>query len=350
MKPTTLAFAALFLLSGCLGLVDDVQHAVDAARVKARVAVLANLEISWPASAKPFEKALAFCRAEGVDAVVVVGDPTQKRQKNQYEVFESAFRRAFPEAARTGVPRLVVATNRVELEVKGFSFAAQPRRPQGKNRLPTFHGEGKLALTDGLCAYPEGWNSFCAGSMSGIDANPFYEPLGSAAQGRMKAAAQGLLVKAYADEAMVRRIDFASGEDVGEPWRVALAESDARAPRQSQVPEFWPDTRLAVSRGYGKNGETLFTVRWPNLLSRHVGVRAFAYDVGVETEGNPSVVRHVLSDDFFRAEAHDAAPVRLSISAKDIPSGSGTFRVSVTPVSSLGVRGKPVFSESIPRP
>lgn len=307
-----IAMALALVAAGCAPLA----RVVSERGVRERVGVLANLDIGWERSTGPLLRALAYFREQGVDKVVVLGDPTKNGYPNQRAVFEAAWRKAFRGA--TPPERLLAPS---ELAFGGV----------------TFTGEGRLPLTDLLCVHPRDGRRVNAGSMRGIAVSGVFDRQDRATVAGIASSAQGLLVLVRDDGMEIRRLDFSSrvAEEVGPPWRVDRAgrlssEGDA-------VPQFWADTRIDVTPGYDAKGRAVYTVRWPPVLARHTGARAFSYDV---SKGD-KVVRRVQSAGFFLPESRDGAAVTCVIPVADVEGVEGRF--GVTPLSSLGRRGATVW-------
>ena len=310
-------FLLLLLLTGCESL-DTVKRFHADLGVREKVGVLAHLDVAWPNSTGPLARALAHFRAEGVDKVVILGDPTKNGYANQHQVFENAWRKAF---AGTTPPERIMASN--EYVLAGI----------------TFTDEGRFPLTDLLCVHPKNGRRINAGSMHGIKVSGIFTRQDAKATAASDSSAQGLLVLVRDDGLEVRRLDFsgAAAEEVGPPWRV-----DSEGMIHSaidDVPKFWDDTVIGVIAGYDGKGQKQYTLRWPPVLAKHTGARAFSYDVSV----GDKVIRQVQSAGFFLPEDRDGAAVRCVILASEL--GGREPRFGVTPVSSLGKNGPTVWSK-----
>lgn len=310
-----LAFVFAFL-AGCDSL-GTLRTRLAERDVREKVGVLANLDIAWPDSTKALLRALGHFRAERVGRVVILGDPTKDGFANQRKVFEEAWRKAFAGGA---APELVMAED-----------------PYAYGGI-RFTGRGRFPLTDLLCVHPSDGRLVNAGSMHGIKVSDVFVRQDGATAGRIAASAQGLLVVSRDDGLEIRRLDFSGpeAEEVGSPWRVdreGMIHSDADA-----IPKFWPDTIVDVTLGYARNGRRMYTVRWPPVLAKHTGARAFSYDVSIGKE----VVRRVQSEGFFLPESRDAAAVKCHLWADEF--GEQVPRFGITPISSMGKRGPTVWS------
>ena len=363
-----LAVAVLALLAaGCMDL-SDIASAIDDARAVAKIGVVAHPELSWPASASRFKRALQLFRSRKVDAIVVLGDLTNDGYLNQYRVLAQAWDDVFRNPVKGIDPdpprRILMLGDRDrqnfrpefadafggdlsleggEFEVNGFRFRATVARPNPGD-TPSFFAEGKPALTDELCWFPRTRIELNAGSLSGVVPKAGYETVKGAA-----AASQGLLVVAYSAELTVSRIDFGDGESVASDWTIPLASEGAAGKIDSRAPEFWADTVLRVVPGEELGKGLSYKVEWPPVLAKHTGVRAYSYEVDalVPTAdgGREAVAKrlYVLSPNFCRAESRDTVPVSCRFMANDLPPGA-VPRFRVTPISSFGVRGRSIYN------
>ena len=317
MMKRFLLSVAVGVLCGCVDFAT-LEKAYAERGVVEKVGVLAHLDISWPNSTAALRRALAFYRAEGVAAVVVLGDPTLNGYANQREVFRTAWREAF---RGTTEPQLVLAED--PYAYAGISFT----------------GQGRYPLTDLLCVQPPNGRTINAGSLHGIEVSKLFAWPDPRVKAAFETSAQGLLVLKRETGLTVRRMDFAdkAAEDVGPAWEVD-ASGLVRDAEGGVVPEFWNDTTIAVVRGYDRVGNVIYTVRWPPVLARHTGARAFNYDVLV----GKKVLRRVQSPAFHRPESRETAAISCVIAEAELDGAPPRF--GVTPISSLGLSGKTVWS------
>lgn len=318
------------LIAGCFSPVEIAQF-VDEARLDAKIGILANLDLTFPTpKSSGLERALNYFKSEKVDAVVFIGNaPTD---------LDSLWNKRFSEKTR----KIIVDSPQI-LEFNAWKAHFSPRKmPFKRDKMLAFYGERRLALTDELCVLPHSSLSICAGSMSGVEIPSYYSPVAAAAK-----AAQGLLVRVYSGTVEIRRMDFtgvpsqkrrkgapppALAEEVAPAWRYKRIADDSYEcliEDAAEAPQFWDDTEIIALRSVGRNNETYYTLKFPPVQSRHTGERAYAYDVKC-FDGE---IRHLLSPAFFRAETQE----KTAVTAKfDDPP------ISVTPVSSLGKRGREV--------
>lgn len=348
------AAGAGLLAGGCE--IEDVARLVDDARVVARLGVIAYPEVESGRKQPMLEKVFCYYLQEGVDAVVIPAGATKNGRADQMAALQDSWNRVF---AGTET-RLVTEEGRTE--VHGFPFRVMRRAPFDRCGVVTFHAADKYALTDELRFHDRTYRSLCAGSMSGVKVQNGYEHLNRESPEDVAPAVQGLLVGAYSDKILVRRLDFTQrrpveglkphgiyAEDVAEEIELAL---DGSSPKVKEAaPEFWPDTTLRLTPGY-LGGKRVLTVSWPNVLKRFTGARAHSYDVcayAVASDGTRSAVpfirKRVLSGKFMLSESRDTGPVSCRFGVSD----EAGFKVvvSVTPIGYRGDLGRPLFSAPI---
>ncbi len=335
------------VLSGCSEF-DVVAKAVDDAKVVAKFGVISNTEIEWPNSTKALSKALKYYVQENVDAIVFIGDPTKRKMKNQYEVFDAVVKKAL---VGTDI-QFYLATNRMEIAVNGFEFVAQYANPMGMATKPTFYGAGKFALTSDRCVFPIASKCINVGSMNGISVSEQYV---MPSKVNFNSSAQGVLVKVYSNEMKVMRLDFSQAsklkrslvyvEEVDEPWVISLGNEKVADP--IIVPQFWDDVVISITRGYDGKGGMVYTIRWPHLLKCNSGVRATSYEVLVEVNGAIIARKYFLSSGFYLAESHDDASLNCTFPESILGESWQTkqVRIGVSPISSLGESGRTVWTK-----
>lgn len=305
------------ILGGCVDM-DALAKSYAERDVVEKVGVLAHLDIAWPNSTAAFRRALAFFKAEGVAQVIVLGDPTRNGYANQREVYAAACREAL-RGAKT--PQIVEAAD-------PYTYAGI-----------RFTGFGRLALTDQLCVQPLTGKTVNAGSMHGITISELFVKADPKTAARWDESAQGLLVLRRASGLTVRRLDFSERlpAEIGPAWEVdangLIVTREGRA-----APEFWPDTVVSAVRGYDAKGNPIYTLRWPPVLAKHTGERAFSYDVLL----GDKVVCRLQSRGFHLPEDRDSESVACII-REDALEGRPP-RFGITPVSALGQSGKTVWS------
>lgn len=319
----------LALLTGC----ESVKNAIDDHRRVAKLGVIASSEITWITEAKTFERVMSYYRDQNVDAVVIAGGATKNGYKNQYEVLNKVYTKVF---ATKKTPLIITEG---EHEVNGFKFRVSFTHPYENQSIPTFFGEGKTPLTDESTVYPIENNAFYAGSLSGLKLASGYEYLG-----KLPNVAQGLLVSAYEDETIIRRLDF-SGKtpvDVAKPWRYPADKLDLK---NLPAPDFPEDSYLQVIPGY-IGADSVYTLRFASVRSAFAASRAYSYEMTAAFADNPKAPflrRTLLSSGFYTSEANDTLPLSVIIKKDELPEGKLIF--SVTPISSMGKRGRSISAQ-----
>jgi len=327
---------------GCGCEIDGVARLVDDAMVITRLGVLANVDrIRSVADQKLIEKALRHFRLQNAEAVILAERLTRR------DVFDEAWHRVFGYSSKV---RLICEEG--SAKISGFPFAVAFQKPTRKGASLTFHGDGRMPLTDDLAFIDPTYRSVYAGSMSGFTIPEGFVLGGKPAAERTEVpCAQGLFVSVYADMLEIRRLDFTQSvaEDVAPPIVLSRTGSWKRA--ETKAPEFWPNTVLQVIPGYEKDVRVT-TVKWPNIQRRFTGVRAFCYEVTVSllqkgTPARPFRHRNILSGKCHLAESRDDMLVTCKFRDEDFASareGDASVVISVTPVGSCGDRGKPLRS------
>lgn len=279
--------------------------------------VLSHTDITWPNSTRALELALKFYRDEKVDRVVFIGEPTKNGYPDQRKVFRNLWQKVF---ARSDTPRMEIVQE--SFDCAGVKFVAN----------------GRLALTDLLCVHPANGKRINVGSMRGVEISDYFMKYPGSQHAKAKSSAQGVLVVRYDDSMIIRRLDFTgkAAEDVGPAWKVG---ADGMIVSEAKLrPRFWEDTEIAVLPGYDLSGNKVLTIRWPSVLSRHTGARAFSYEVEIVNQRGVKKVYRVQSRGFYLPESRDLEAVSLPVTYDGVNSGE----VSITPISSLGLRGDPI--------
>lgn len=357
-------FLILSALSGCVD-VDGIARFVDDARTEAKIGVLGNLEVEWARDAKGLRTALEYFQSEQVDAVVLLGNLTKDGYLGQYRELATLWKKTMAPSVRliavrgfeedaamrpncgTELKGIGVFEGPVggDFEVEGFRFHASYAKCYKRTGLISFYSKGRMALTDEMCVSPRASRAVNVGSMSRLDVSKFYDDMPEKV-----IVAQGLLVRAYASEVEIDRLDFSTparkaqprgqapqAEPVAVPWtypRDAPAGSVKEQP--GEAPNFASGVALQLVRGDDGNRRGLL-VRFPPVLSRTGGVRAFSYEVSLD---NPQkTVKNVLSYAFYLPESRETAGVTCTFDETDL---AGAETVTVVPVSSTGVRGAPL--------
>lgn len=379
------ALAAL-ALGGCIGYRDVVRF-VDESRLEAKIGVVGHPRVGWTKAAKSLDRVLDYFQSEKVDAVVFLGELTEEGLSSDYSELAARWRKKMPSSTRLIAVRgseedakfdaascALPETNGVllppsggDVEVGGCRFhVSYAKRLRAKDGRLSFYSMGRLALTDELGCSPRAALAVNCGSLSGVEVPSVFDVAPP-----VEKTAQGLLVKVYASEIEVRRLDFTfegpSGkkgavgrrgkakkgevevyvEQVAPSWCFERREDGTCAPpaEAAEVPRFWPDTRLQVTAGTDGQHRTV-SVRFPQVLAKFTGARAFSYEVSCG-----GFVQRILPYAFQGSEERATLPVECVFTEDDFKIAPGqTLTFSVTPLTSLGVRGEPISgSVTIPR-
>lgn len=159
----------------------------------------------------------------------------------------------------------------------------------------------------------------------------------------------GLLVEVFDDAIVYVRRDFQNDRPLGPDWVQPLpakAQSPAmgfaeRAAKETP-PAFPPSAEITVkevkARPRGGVEVEALEVRFP--AANATGTRALTYEIRVTGEGEP-LVREVIAEGFDQAADSEWAnrPSKVILAKAWLPKGEKR-KLSVTPVSSLGTRGK----------
>ena len=362
---------AVSAVSGCAGLASGIRGV----RTRAKIGVLANLEIEWPKSTVMLKKALGAFRDAGVDAVVLLGNLTRSGAPNQYEVLADAWRAAFKGSQP---PPCVLVLGEQDLErwqpgyadylkpigtvveqgghvidVRGFRFGASIRKRTGRWNDPValaFYAQPKLVLTDALCFSDPTSRAVCAGSMSDVAMGEIYAGVAKSLK-----VAQGLLVTVLGDEIEVARLDFTqptqAWERVAGDWTVPADPTAEVVVPVSVAPQFRPNAEATVVAGFRPLKkplmEEIYTVRWPVVRGGEDGARAFAYELRVVSAEKHPLAEPilVLSPAFHLAPRHESPSMSYAVPIASLPKGK--VRFAITPVSSDGKRGSAIYTEAV---
>lgn len=332
-------FAAVLVLvlAGCASEFAAISKLVDDAKLKTRIGVLANSEVTWYTETGTLRKVFLYLRQQQVDAVVIAGGVTKNGYKDQYAVLKRAWENVFGVNAPT---RFIYEPG--EYEVKGFKFAVSESRPYAKCAVPTFYGEGKKPLTDEMCFFPENRQAIYAGSISGNDMEG-YESAGKKAY-----PVQCLLVNVYSEETVIRRMDLTFPnplvkDPVGRKGFVH-GEEIAKQEGVDVEPKFPDGTELAIFSGYEGLDEVL-TLRWPILTSAYSPIRAYSYELSIAFKDKPRrpfFRKTYLTPSYFAAEAREPKWMEVKLKKQDLPEGE--LLLSLTPLSPYGTRGAAINS------
>ena len=208
-----------------------------------------------------------------------------------------------------------------------------------------------------------------------------FEGLGAAGS---KLARQGMVVRLYDDMMVIERREFGAGGSLGPDWVMPFGQykphpfSKGEMKKTIGKPQFRKDARLEICNsenvanvemlpiaksnvaneggkpnwklgtGTGNNGNT-----GNNLILKippadgNVNSRVYAYEVAISgEEGSEKLVKAVYAAGCNMGLGHEpnGGVTTLSISKSELPK-SKSLKIAVTPVSSLGTKGKAISAD-----
>jgi len=176
--------------------------------------------------------------------------------------------------------------------------------------------------------------------------NGSVSPPGLAVAQKGGAARQGLLVKVYDTALVISRRDFTNGGSLGPDWVMPLGEykphpfSPKRFSETIGAPEFASGAKLELA-----SSEQEIVIGIPAARASEKA-RAYVYDVAVVGDGGAKFNTVVFADgsDVAADNKQALGPTTVKVAAGDVPAGA-KLKVTVKPISSLGVCGKPIEAE-----
>jgi len=377
---------------------NDVSYYWDRSRLNLRVGVLAETQLSSPHSDKAFATALTYFRDREVDAVVIAGNVTHDNALANWRGAKKIWDKVFPGGKLPngdGVALVIVtgehdAENVIEQltgekvspafvqRVKGYAFiganwknqmgvdswALKPLLAEVDASKPFFYVqslvpydtcspyEGRPRDYDGgkvtylLSKHPNAVaicgcsqisltdeSAFWCGDFTCVNAGSFSGVRERGEKGAEVFAHHGLVMSVYESSIRFERIDLNTLEKLGPDWEVSLSNGRAVCPQTAarhKPPQFWDDTKLMVfpsPRG--------ISVRFPPVLAKHTGVRAYDY---VVKAGDVEKTVHSIA--WQQSEDRETRPVTCEFSRDELPKGE--VRISVTPRDSFGHCGRTI--------
>ncbi len=166
-------------------------------------------------------------------------------------------------------------------------------------------------------------------------------------KGGLDPSRQGYVVKVYDDLLTISRREFGQGGSLGPDWILPLGKSNPHPFSKDELkkvvgkPEFKPDAKLAVEKT--ENGIRLSI---PSA-NANPNSRVYAYEVNVagDKADTPPLVKAIYAKGVNLGIGHEpnGGTTTLEISVKELPKCK-TYRISATPLSSLGTRGSAITS------
>lgn len=169
----------------------------------------------------------------------------------------------------------------------------------------------------------------------------------------------GQIMSVYDDCIHLQRREFTYGESLGADWVIPLTPdafpmgnggkpplSFAVRAEKERAPEFAKDAKITVTQGKGNSRKgkqpiEQVTVRFPTVLAKDTGVRAFDYEVAAEIHEADVVrriVKYVYSPRYYLGEGHDAQETSCVFARSDF-THNGDVVFHVRPRASFGTAG-----------
>jgi len=156
---------------------------------------------------------------------------------------------------------------------------------------------------------------------------------------------QGMLVKVYDDRLVITRRDFINNASLGPDWVLPLGKykpnpfSRKELAKTLGAPAFPETTKLTATR---TAEELVVSIPQANALPK---VRAYAFELRIKRASGEEafkICRHASGCNFAPTSKVALAPTVVKIPTSKLPSATETLSLTVTPVSALGRRGKPL--------
>ena len=172
---------------------------------------------------------------------------------------------------------------------------------------------------------------------------------------------QGMVMSVWNDRMVFERYDFVNVEKIGDDWVVPVLH-DSRGKREFSfenrrakacAPEFPKGAEISVSertgKGPDKKDEPQIVLSFPAARGTDSLSRPFDYEVRTEyVEGDvvkPMRTKRVYQPGVQWSVKRDAKTVTCVFGVCELPPAS--YRFAVTPLNSLGQRGKPLYLERV---
>ena len=233
----------------------------------------------------------------------------------------------------------------------------------------SFSGHSHTSITDDTSIWQGAFTSVGCGSLRYTGLTPYaFLPDGfengwtpksdqSAAINGLKTMAalgthgcrQGLVVRVYDDRMVFSRREFMTDQPLGPDWVMPLPAGrprpfDFASRRAAETPPaFAPGAALRLSTGTAKNRKKQqVPAVFVDIPPAHSSpTRAYHYEVTVAAEGGESKLKRALAQgfNFARTDKQASVDLRFSLAREVLPKGD-RLTFTVTPVSSLGTRGR----------
>lgn len=170
----------------------------------------------------------------------------------------------------------------------------------------------------------------------------------------------GQLMTVYDNCITLERREFVYDQPLADNWIIPLPYDgngalsfEARA-RKAPVPQFPPSAKITLSRAMGTDNqdkeEDQITVRFPSVLKKNAGCRAFEYEIQAEVKDYDTYkilgTKRVFSKGFYLGENQDEEDVVCPFAISELKANR-EVRFLVRPMNSFGGKGEPVCSDWI---
>ena len=172
---------------------------------------------------------------------------------------------------------------------------------------------------------------------------------------------QGMLWSVYDDCITVKRREFLSNLDLGPDWVMPLPAAESRPfafaehAKRLRAPQFPEGATLQVTETKAKTRgakgvpaveQEVYKVVAPPVVPDEQA-RLFELEFTARTADGKSVTKLVLAEGFNHALAHPKAKSPQTCCFAKDQLGAGEVEFSVTPVNSLGAKGKPIVKAGV---
>lgn len=169
---------------------------------------------------------------------------------------------------------------------------------------------------------------------------------------------QGMVMRVYDNAIAFERREFVYDESIGDDWVLPWPIDTSRPlsfenrAKTAPVPQFPAGTKVTVTSSngsdrYGNSGQQV-TVRFPGVLKKNTGVRAFDYEVQVEYNWLDvdfvTGTKRVFSPKCYLGEEKDSGDVRCVYGIGELPKDFA-YRFAIRPCNCFGQKGSPIYSD-----
>ena len=307
--------------------------------------------------------ALEYFRSQNVDAVVHCGDAAHRGQIRELEFHAEAWNKVFPKGlAPDGhrIEKLFVTGNH---EIDGWQYgndvgfkvervfkdpeerarrilvtdiASSWERVWGETYEPVWHKEVK------------GYHFFGRhyGVAEGQIAQLVKEVEAKQGFRKIGVARQGYVFRLYDDMMAIERREFGEGGSLGTDWIMPLDACKIENGKVKPHPFSREELKKAIGEPQFREGAKLVVeggkVKIP-LADGNPKCRVYAYEVAVDGELRKAV--YAAGGNMGIGHETNGGVTEVEIPNQDLPAGAAAA-IAVTPLSSLGTRGRPITINS----